>query len=329
MATSKNTPKPRKHRELSPSHSYSLPRPVKRVERSYSRRRKQDVLLFLFHHRIPKTLNTSEFIHRSSIPAFTNSSRILSGLEDSVEDGFRRPTSKEAAVYFQIASEKTVRKWWESRDRIFGSKIPRSVVPKWPALEEELIKRFTAARNENKIVTVHWFRRVSQQIWEQLYPHISEVFVFSHGCFWRCLHRHGIVRRRITKVATKTPQAVADVTNCFIQFVRRNSCRESVFASIALRSSPPDDSEFTSYWKQSSLCKFPSNLIINLDKIPLPFEFLSGYSYDFKGASTMAGKSERSGWDKRQATIILYIMADGSTPFKPVIIFHGKGTVAK
>jgi hypothetical protein len=44
---------------------------------------------------------------------------------------------------------------------------------------------------------------------------------------------------------------------------------------------------------------------------------------------TVAGKSERSGWDKRQATIILYIMADGSTPFKPVVIFHGKGTVAK
>jgi hypothetical protein len=60
----------------------------------------------------------------------------------------------------------------------------------------------------------------------------------------------------------------------------------------------------------------------------LPFEFLSGYSYDFKGARTIAGKSDRNGWDKRQATIILYIMADGSTPFKPVIIFHSKGTVA-
>jgi hypothetical protein len=29
------------------------------------------------------------------------------------------------------------------------------------------------------------------------------------------------------------------------------------------------------------------------------------------------------------ARLILYIMADGSTPFKPVLIFHGKGTVAK
>jgi hypothetical protein len=69
-------------------------------------------------------------------------------------------------------------------------------------------------------------------------------------------------------------------------------------------------------------------LIINLDETPLPFEFLSGYFYDFRGARTIAGKSDRSGWDKRQATIILYIMADGNTPFKPVVIFHGKGTVA-
>jgi hypothetical protein len=66
-----------------------------------------------------------------------------------------------------------------------------------------------------------------------------------------------------------------------------------------------------------------------LDETPLPFEFLNGYSYDFKGATTMTGRSERSGWDKRQATIILKIMADGSTPFKPVIFFHGKGTLAK
>jgi hypothetical protein len=59
----------------------------------------------------------------------------------------------------------------------------------------------------------------------------------------------------------------------------------------------------------------------------LPFEFLSGYSYDFKGSRTIAGKSDRNGWNKRQATIILYIMADSSTPFKPMIIFHGKGTL--
>jgi hypothetical protein len=129
-------------------------------------------------------------------------------------------------------------------------------------------------------------------------------------------------------MATKTPEVVAEVTNSFIQFIRRNSRSKDVFASTALRSSPPDG-ETIDYWKQSSLRRFHTNLIINLDETPLPFEFLSGYSYDFKNALTMAGKFECSGWNKRQAIIILYIMADGSTPFKPVIIFHSKRTVAK
>jgi hypothetical protein len=123
-------------------------------------------------------------------------------------------------------------------------------------------------------------------------------------------------------MATKPPEEVVKVVNCFIQYIRRNNRREGNWAATMLRSSPP-------FGKPHSLRKYPNHLIINLDETPLPFEFLNGYSYDFKGVKTVAGKSERSGWDKRQVTIILYIMADGSTPFKPVIIFHGKGTVAE
>jgi hypothetical protein len=129
-------------------------------------------------------------------------------------------------------------------------------------------------------------------------------------------------------MATKTPTEVVDVANCFIQYIRRNNRREDDLMAMLLRSSPFGGGEDVSP-KQTSMCRFPNNLIINLDETPLPFEFLNGYSYDFKGATTVAGKSERSGWYKRQATIILYIMADDSTPFKPVIIFHGKGTVAR
>jgi hypothetical protein len=70
-------------------------------------------------------------------------------------------------------------------------------------------------------------------------------------------------------------------------------------------------------------------LIINLGEAPLPFEFLNGYSYDFKGARIIAGKSDRNSWDKRQAIIMLCIMADGSIPFEPMVIFYGKMTVAK
>jgi len=47
-----------------------------------------------------------------------------------------------------------------------------------------------------------------------------------------------------------------------------------------------------------------------------------------KGSHTVGGKSDRSGWNKRQATLILYIFADGIHRIPPKIIFHGKPTEA-
>jgi hypothetical protein len=115
---------------------------------------KQEMLLFLLHHRIPKTRSTSEFIHHSDTPVI-NPTQVLSGLGDNIEDGFRRSTAQEAAAYFKIANDSTIRDWWKSRDKIFGGKTPKSIIPRWPALEDELVKIFTVARDENKIVTVH------------------------------------------------------------------------------------------------------------------------------------------------------------------------------
>ena len=37
----------------------------------------------------------------------------------------------------------------------------------------------------------------------------------------------------------------------------------------------------------------------------------------------LSGKSDRSGWSKRQATLILYIFADGVQRIPPKIIFKG------
>jgi hypothetical protein len=106
--------------------------------------------------------------------------------------------------------------------------------------------------------------------------------------------------------------------NEFIQFIKRNSRRESTFPATVVQSSLS---------KPCFLKRFLTRLIINLDETPLPFEFLEGYTYDIRGTKTIAGKSERTGWGKKQATIIFYIMANGDTPFKPVVIFRNKGTV--
>ena len=50
--------------------------------------------------------------------------------------------------------------------------------------------------------------------------------------------------------------------------------------------------------------------ILNLNKTPIPFKYLDSYTYNFYGAKTVSSKSDRSRWNKRQATLILYIFAD-------------------
>ncbi|RFU36305.1 hypothetical protein B7463_g152, partial [Scytalidium lignicola] len=60
-----------------------------------------------------------------------------------------------------------------------------------------------------------------------------------------------------------------------------------------------------------------------MDETSILFEHLDGYSYDMVGARTVSGRTDRSGWNKRQATLILYIYVDGIQRIKPKLIFHG------
>jgi hypothetical protein len=60
-----------------------------------------------------------------------------------------------------------------------------------------------------------------------------------------------------------------------------------------------------------------------MDQTPIAYEFLSGRTYDFKGAKTIWVKEQRSGWDQRQATLQVCVFADGIMRCKPLLIFHG------
>ena len=61
-----------------------------------------------------------------------------------------------------------------------------------------------------------------------------------------------------------------------------------------------------------------------MDQTPISYEFLAGPCYDFKGAQTVWIKESRSGWDKRQATLMVYVAADGINHMRPLLIFKGK-----
>lgn len=64
--------------------------------------------------------------------------------------------------------------------------------------------------------------------------------------------------------------------------------------------------------------------ICNLNETPLPFEYLSGNSYNTIGAKTVWVKDSRSGWDKRQASLVQCVFGDGVNKILPLVIFHGK-----
>ena len=62
---------------------------------------------------------------------------------------------------------------------------------------------------------------------------------------------------------------------------------------------------------------------MNFDETPPPFKWLKGKTYDFKGVKSVDMKTDRGGWTKRQATLILYIFTDRISQIPPKLIFHG------
>jgi hypothetical protein len=65
---------------------------------------------------------------------------------------------------------------------------------------------------------------------------------------------------------------------------------------------------------------------MNFDETPISFEYISKKTYNIQGAKIVTAKTNRSGWGKRQATLILYIFADGVPRIKPKLTFRGKAT---
>jgi hypothetical protein len=64
--------------------------------------------------------------------------------------------------------------------------------------------------------------------------------------------------------------------------------------------------------------------ILNFDETPIPFEYIDSKTYNLSGSKTVTAKIDRSDWDKRQATLVLYIFADGIPRIQPKLIFMEK-----
>ena len=268
---------------------YKQHKPISRIIRSYSRERKIQVLLFLLHHRV------QDDQRRRARAGCTNA-------ETELSDGtiYRPPTAAEASAYWKIP-EPTIKSWWRQRDKIVDSKSRSRALPRqgwicqWPEMEKELFDTFYTRRLAGQLIQRSWFRRTSRELFQRYYPDCGRLFIFSNGWFNNFIKRYGITRRRVTKQASKLLEEYIKVVNSFLRFIRRNS---QPHGPLSLRPIMHPN-------------RFNLSAILNLDETPIPFEYLDGYTYDFCGARTVTGKSDRSGWNKRQATLILYIFADG------------------
>ena len=183
----------------------------------------------------------------------------------------------------------------------------------WPELEDRLYSDFIERRKGGRTVRQGWFRIQSQFQFRAMYPDVNPaIFRFSNGWFRGFLSRHKISLRSITKKAQKIPSDYEILILNWLRFNRRNS--------------QPRIDRFWEVAVERPVGRYELSNICNLDETPLPFEYLEGKTYDLVGEKTVWVKESRSGWDKRQASLVLCVFADGVPRVPPMIIFRGKGT---
>ncbi|RPA97235.1 hypothetical protein L873DRAFT_1691456 [Choiromyces venosus 120613-1] len=259
--------------------------PIRKIRRTYNKRRKLEVILFLMHHRVPTTPE---------------------------EIQYRRPTQKETSKFWKIP-ETTIQPWWSTQETIVnqkgtGRQQSAKWICQWPEMEKELFEIFLEERNKGRLIRQGWFQAQARQLFSKHYGGIPNMFVFSIGWFSGFLKRWSISCRVLTKISSRLPDEYECLVINWLRFNRRNSQPRNHYEQAGLI---------------SDIGRFRLSNILNLDETPIPFEYLDGKTYNVAGSKTVTGKTERSGWDKRQATLILYIFADGIARIRPKLIFHG------
>lgn len=271
--------------------------PVKtKARRSYTSKKKVEVLSYWATPSIPEEYNPTT----KRVPSLLEVSVYFGGIPPSCISSWRRDETQILAGV-------------RERDR----QVKRSCKGHWPEMEKRLFNMFLIQRTDGQIVRRGWFRNTGKSLFIECYPNrTEEEFLFSHGWFMRFLTRYHITIRFTTNRAQKIPQDYLTPIINFFRFNRRN-------AQVRL---PPINSNASNYPldPNTEFGRYTLSRIANMDQTPAPFEYLSGQTYALKGCRTVWAKAEKSGWDKRQATIQLTVLADG-TMLKPWILYRGKG----
>ncbi|RPB01349.1 hypothetical protein L873DRAFT_1891493, partial [Choiromyces venosus 120613-1] len=182
----------------------------------------------------------------------------------------------------------------------------------WPELEDKLYKEFIERREAGRTVRQGWFHMCSQFQFQVMYPHMDlMIFRFSNGWFRGFLSRHKISLQCITNKAQKLPTDYEILILNWLQFNCQNS--------------QPRAANFWEVAVYHPVGRYELANICNLDETLILFEYLHGKTYNKEGEKTVCVKETRSWWDKCQATLVLWIFADGIPRVPPMVIFHDTG----
>jgi hypothetical protein len=274
---------------------YKARKPVLRKEETHPKARRRDVVMFLHHHLIYDPDSWKSV------------------------NGYRKPFQREAATYFQVPIS-TISDWWR-HDIINLEREKRSYSPQWPLLEKQLFQEFIQRRAQQEVITTGWFRRRATEIFRESVTDQSlvKLFTFSNGWWIGFKRRFNIIKRRVTKRATRQPEEFKEICGSFCKFIRRVQNNTETTPQVDHSLSKMD----IDYILDSPRRRFSQRYTLNVDETPIPFNRDDGSTWDLLGAKTVSVKTHRSGWEKRQATLILYIFGDGICRLQPKLIFYG------
>ncbi|QKD57515.2 uncharacterized protein FOBCDRAFT_186614 [Fusarium oxysporum Fo47] len=246
---------------------YKVKKPVRRKEESHPRARRLAVVMFLYHHRI------FDPDHHKSI------------------EGYRRPTQKEAAAYFQV-KQQTISDWYR-HDIISIEQEKRAYSPVWPQLEKQLFEDFIQLRLQQRAVSTAWFRKRAKDIFTSSVSSEEQavLFTFSNGWWAGFRRRYNIIKRRVTKRATQQPEAYREICGSFCKFIKRVQ-HDQQLSSLKQQLSPKMDIENI---LDTPRRRFKQRYTLNVDETPIAFEIDSGDTWDLQGSKTISVKTVRSG----------------------------------
>lgn len=157
--------------------------------------------------------------------------------------------------------------------------------------------------------TIYPSRLVPSILWlyfPQLYLNSSSDFVFSNGWFEQFLRPFRVSLHCITKTAQSVSE---DYRNLIVNRMWFNRCHSPLQFSVEIA-------------LHDAIGHYYLTDIWNLNETPLPFEYLSGRTYNPIESKPILVTDTQGGWDKPEASLVLCVFVDWVNRIPSMITFQ-------